>query len=189
MVSHALLQVLWERLRLWIAISSLLFLILAGVHIYHKEFIAPEINRLEHEKLALLEKQRANSVPPLVAGISFSNIEQMEKDLLRFSDLVPPKQQFSDFLGELFQLSDQAKLKIDRISYQPKIDQEKGYLFYSLNFSVDGNYAQLKKFIHLLENSPRILVIDHIALNEKKDQASRIVSLQIKLTTVFREKA
>lgn len=75
------------------------------------------------------------------------------------------------------------------MSYQPELDPETGFLLYGLSFSVDGRYAEIKKFIHLLENSSRIILIDNISLSDKSGKSGHPekVSLQIKLRSYFRE--
>jgi type IV pilus assembly protein PilO len=64
-------------------------------------------------------------------------------------------------------------------------------LQYDLDFAVSGGYEQLKRFIHLLENSPRILIIHQIALagSEGAGSGKPGVQLQIHLTTFFQEEA
>nr|WP_320050536.1 type 4a pilus biogenesis protein PilO [uncultured Desulfuromonas sp.] len=185
MLSSSLYKALWRPLRYWIYLCCLFFVISAGLHFYKKAVIFSELKQLEEEKASLEKKQRVQETRLRVAGVTLPTIKQMEKDLHQFLAMIPARKDFSGFVGELFELSQQAELNIDQINYQPRVDSENGYLFYTVNFSVEGNYEQLKKFIYLLENSPRILIVEHIALNEKKSHKAKIVSLRITLTTLF----
>ena len=185
MAPTSLYKALWRPSRYWVYLCCLLLLTSAGLHFYKKAFIFSELRQLEDEKVALEKKQRVQETRLRVAGVTLPAIEQMEKDLHLFSTMIPARQDFSGFVGELFERSQQAELNIDRINYQPRVDSENGYLFYTVNFSVEGHYEQLKKFIFSLESSPRILIVEHIALNEKKANKAKIVSLRITLTTLF----
>ena len=54
---------------------------------------------------------------------------------------------------------------------------------FELNFNVSGEYEQVKRFIHSLEQSSRLLAIKQIGLQGADDKA---VSLRLNLETYFR---
>lgn len=188
MLKNALLNAIWEQSRSWLFVVAALLLLVVALFVYHAQSVAPETEQLQRRLGSLQEQLRNREAKLAESDIPVSAVEQMEEDLLKFSEMIPPKQKFADFVGDLFHWADQSGLDIRQISYQPKIDSDSKYLNYGLSFSVQGEYRQLKKFIHLLENSKRILIIDKIGLAGKrsKDKSAK-VSLKINLTTFFQE--
>jgi len=190
MLNNALLKAVWEQSRGWLFAIFVLLLLSLALFIYQTQFVTPELDGLQMRQAALQKQLKVRQAKLSESGVPVSIVEQMEKDLLTFSGLIPEKQKFADFIGDLFYWADNAKLDIKQISYQPKIDKEGKYLNYGLGFSVHGNYQQIKKFIHLLENSKRILIINKIGLSGKQNKNdTSAVSLNIGLTTFFQEDA
>lgn len=184
----SLIQVLWGEYRARIIILVLLTVILAGGVLCKQWLVEPKLAALSGEQFQLQQYVRQRQVEFANSGVPVSTVEQMERNLKRFYDLIPPASQFSQFVGELFQWADQADLVIAQINYKPELDEESGFLNYGLSFSVKGRYGQIKKFISLLESSERILLIDSISLNgSSSSRSDDSVSLNIALTTYFQE--
>lgn len=190
MSKTALLKDIWSRNRgLFSAIAALVLLSVA-LFFYQTLVADPESKRLQARQRVLQQQLMDREAKLAQSGVPVSTVEQMERDLLKFSELIPEKDEFADFIGDLFSWAGQTNLDIRQISYEPKLDTEANFLTYSLSFSVDGTYGQMKKFIHFLENSRRILLIDKISLTGRRSKDnSSIVSLQINLTTYFQEVA
>lgn len=188
MLKNALIAAIWEQSRGWLYVITTLILLSVALFIYQTQFVSVETEQLQRRLETLQEQLRNRTAKLEESGVPVTAVEQMEGELRKFSALIPEKQKFADFIGELFHWADQAELDIRQISYQPKIDKETTFLNYGLSFSVQGTYEQLKKFIHLLENSQRILIIDKIALTGKRNKdKSATVDLQINLTALFKE--
>lgn len=112
------------------------------------------------------------------------------KDLDEFRQRLPDARRFADLIGDLYELSGRCNLQIGQIGYTPKEIPEEQLLAYGLTFSVTGTYGELKRFIHGLEISPRIMVIEQVALNTNlQSEGADQVSLNIKITTYFRREA
>lgn len=190
MFKTALLKAVWEQSRNHLIVVGLLILISIGLFVYQIQFVDPEVEDLRSRQGELQKQLRAREKESSESSVPVSEVEKMMEDLLKFSKLVPEKQNFADFVGDLFSWAERSELDIRQVSYQPKVDSESKFLVYGLNFSVEGSYGQLKKFIHLLENSKRILIIDKISMTGavRKDNSSS-VRLQINMSTVFREGA
>ena len=186
----ALLKAVWDQSRIWLCFVAVLILLSVALFFYQSQFVTPETASLQNQQ-QLLQKQLRDREDELAqSGVPVSTVEQRQRDLQKLVEVIPVKQKFADFIGDLFTWAEQAELEIRQISYQPELDKETNYLHYGLNFSVQGTYGQVKKFIHLLENSKRILIIDRISLGGKRNKDnSATVTLQINLTTVFREVA
>lgn len=105
------------------------------------------------------------------------------QDLSKFNQAIPDYQEFTGLIEELLVLSHRARLNITQISYSPEELKGSPLLKYSLNFNVVGDYEQLKKFIHSLEQSVRLITIRQIGLQSADDEG---VNLRLSLETFFR---
>ncbi|PLX82234.1 MAG: hypothetical protein C0614_06165 [Desulfuromonas sp.] len=108
------------------------------------------------------------------------------QDLSEFRQAVPGYVEFTGLIEELMELSSLAGLEISQIAYKPEQAGESGLLRYALTFNVGGRYEQLKRFIHAMEQSPRLLIISGIGL-QSSDEGG--VSLRLSLETYFRVEA
>ena len=186
-VRQSFVLTLWQKSRWRIFLIALLFIMILGFYVYERVIIEPRVQALSTEQFRLQQKVRQRQVDSANSGIPISIAEQIEKNLDLFNELIPSQTQFSDLLGDLFTWSQESGLKIDQVNYQPEQDEETGLLRYGLNFSVKGDYAQIKKFIYLLEKSERILIIDNISLSGQAGRSKNKsgVNLKIALTTYF----
>ncbi|MCF6177846.1 MAG: type 4a pilus biogenesis protein PilO [Geopsychrobacter sp.] len=117
-------------------------------------------------------------------GAKFSGLAD---DLEQFYQVIPQKSGLGAFIGRLYSYAQKAGLDIAQISYTAKPIKKTRLLSYQLGFGVNGSYAQVKKFIHLLENSPSVLILDRIALRSNQQDGKNVVALQMQLQTFFRE--
>lgn len=174
-------------LAVWLAHRFLLIGLggLLGVNILLFSFlyfgVAPQLSQSENE-LALLQQQmrRSDVVSPQQA------YQQGIKDYAQFSALLPSLRNFSELVGELYTLADQCNLEISQIGYTQKELPAAGLLAYALKFSLTGTYDELKRFIHGLEESKRLVVIEQMTLNAARgEEGVAAVSLSLSLTTYF----
>lgn len=188
---YPLMAAVWGQNRSRIVVIVVLLLIVVGAYAGQRWIVEPDLLTLRTEQSRLQQHVRQRQMEFVNTGIPVSTAEQIGKNLRQFNRLIPSKMVFSVFLGELFDWSEQAGLEIHQVSYQPKHEEETGFLYYGLSFSVKGDYPQVKKFIHLLENTERILLIEKISLvgssSSEKDQNS--VDLRIELATYFQEES
>ena len=191
MQRYALLSAVWELNRSRIILLAVLLLLVLGGAVFLNRVMAPELVSLRTEQARLQRDVRQRQLEFERSGVPVSAAEQLETNLKAFNQLIPEQKDFSVFLGEMFTWADQAGLEIEQVNYQPKTDEETGLLRYGLSFSVKGDYAQLKKFVQLIEQAPRILLIEKISLAGTSAGKRNVlkVSLQIELATYFREGA
>lgn len=106
------------------------------------------------------------------------------EDLKKFRLAIPAKSELSGLVDELFSLADKAGLTINSVQYEPEVKPEQKMLNYTIRYQVTGTYNQVKKMIHLIEQSKRLIAIDELTLGSaRKDEA---VNLALSLTTFFR---
>lgn len=108
-----------------------------------------------------------------------------ERGLGAFAKRLLGKKEFERFLGELFDFSQQAGLMLERINYDPEMHDKPGILEYRLRFNVGGRYEQIRKFISLLENSPRMIAIRTLRFSGKEKEGEGI-SVTMEIDTFFR---
>ncbi len=189
MSRSSLLLTIWNQNRPALIILCCLLAASGALFLLQTQLLEPKINRLSSQQSELQQQVRQRQLQVTTTGLPLSTAERIDEDLQKFRELIPEKLLFSEFIGELFSWAEQADLEIDQINYRPEPLPESGLLSYGLNFSVQGSYEQIKHFIHQLENSARILIIDKISLAGANDpqQDQQGVALQIELTTYFRE--
>ena len=105
-------------------------------------------------------------------------------DLQKFRQAIPAKSELSGLVAELFSLASHAGLKINSVQYDSTTDQEHELLHYKINYQVTGTYKQIKKMVHMIEQSGRLITIDKLSLDSAKKGKS--VSLSLTLETFFR---
>jgi type IV pilus assembly protein PilO len=183
MARNKLIVALWHANRggpLLLVVALVLNLgLLAMVYAWQR----PRLERLE---ATVLKRQAAQRRPGRNDGAT-SAPEQMAVDLDRFFARIAPYEGFPVFLSELYDHAAVAGLRIDRISYRPEREQAVPLLRYGLEFSVTGAYGQVKRFIHALEQSPRLIVLEEMALAGQEPARDR-VTLRIELATFFKAK-
>lgn len=185
MSREQLLQTLWGENRKRVLIMLFVLLLIGGIQLWQGFWVGPRLKNSSVELRQLrsdlrLEKQR-------VAAGGGAVIDGLTEDVDHFYKMVPLRSGLGSFIGRLYSYAEKAGIDIAQISYQPKQLKEMPLLEYQLSFSVDGDYKQVKKFIHLLENSPSILILNSISLGSSQREKKRIVGLQIQLQTFFRE--
>jgi len=126
-------------------------------------------------------RQAGDSGAGTVAGLFQDN----EEDLAAFTGQLLPGAEFEIFLGELFDVSLRAGLVLDRIQYDPAIHAEHQILEYRLRFNIGGSYEQIRQFISLLENSPRMIAIRTLRFSGKEKDPGRI-NVTLEIDTFFR---
>lgn len=184
--SSSLITVVWELNRGRIVAAGLLCLMAVGFYAARTVYLEPALQALTTEQSRLQQQVRKQRLDAEAGKIPVSTVEQLNDNLRRFNELIPPQEKFSAFIGELHHWAVQSGLKIHQINFRPHLDLESGYLLYGLNFSLKGRYRELKQFIHRLENASQLLVVDRISLSGSQGKGDdQEVALQIGLTVYF----
>ena len=189
MAREHLILTAWKQNQYWP--SLLLILLLANIALFltGTQVIAPKVMRLEKQlvknqaEARLARQQGANAATPEHI------LAQGRQDLLSFREAIPAKETFGELVGDISMLAGRAGLDIDQITYAPEEKPEEKLLIYSLSFTVSGRYQQLKKFIHALEHSPRLIAIHELSLSGSGEKQRESVRMQIRLSTYFTSEA
>ncbi len=179
-----LLEQLWKSQRSLLITLGVLLVLTLLLFVTLEQFIVPKVAEQENRFL-----QRQSEVRQLMRkqGNTAITPEQLyvlaNQDISKFQEAVPDYQEFTGLIEELLVLSNRARLNITQINYSSKALKTSPLLQFSLNFNVAGDYEQVKKFIHSLEQSVRLITIKQISLQSTADDG---VNLRLSLETFFR---
>lgn len=179
-----LIAAVWRTNRVFPSVIAALLLLNVLAYLGISQLFAPRVAELERRYIAAQADARQAIHRREQLATPQQRYRKNEEDLQAFWKAIPPRAQFSELIREIFSISGEAGLTIERISYEPKA--EGSVLRYALAFSVGGNYGQIKKFIHALEQSPRIIAIEELALSGKEASEGEPVSLRVRLSTYFK---
>lgn len=116
-------------------------------------------------------------------GVAF---DRAQKDLTEFYTQVPLYAEFTGLIDELMTLASMSKLELNAIRYTSKPLETLPLQQYGVTFTVTGSYDQIKRFVHALEQSPRIMALKNIGLQYTDSDRRSGVSLRLSLETYFR---
>lgn len=178
-----LLRQLWQSQRgTLLLLAGLLALNVLAFGVLEK-LVAP---RLAEEESRFLQRQaEVRQLLHNQGGVARTPEQQYvlaSQDLSRFRQTLPDYQEFTGLIEDLLVHANRARLNIDQISYAADDLPGAQLMKFSLTFDVAGEYAQLKKFIHALEQSQRLMVIRQISLRSADGDD---VSLRLNLETFF----
>lgn len=173
-------QILQLRKRSF-AVIGILFVVAFALQLFINLSQSPRVEKLRNEYLQLREQQGR--------GTALLDQETLyrngQADLAKFREKVYPKNQFARFIGELYEMAAKNGLELTSITYKPSISKEVQLLNYSFTLTLNGSYAQLKKFIYDLGGgNTNILVIDSIAMSTSGASAES-VQLQMSISSWF----
>jgi len=97
---------------------------------------------------------------------------------------------FSTIFTELDRVARDAGIQPRPVSYE--LDPVEGSdTLYQMNISAayEGSYANLTKFVNLLDKSPRFLIIESLMAAPQQSNAGDLLSVSIKLDTFVREQS
>jgi type IV pilus assembly protein PilO len=180
-----LIELLWKSHRKSIVALAVLLVLNLLLYVAVDQLLVPRVSEQEGRFL-----QRQNEVRKLLhnQGNAAKSPEQYyvlgSQDLAKFEQAIPEYREFTGLIEELLVLSSRARLEIAQIAYSSEALKELPLLKFDLNFSVVGNYAQIKRFIHSLEQSVRLITIKQINLQRADEET---VSLRLSLETFFRK--
>jgi type IV pilus assembly protein PilO len=93
---------------------------------------------------------------------------------------------YSALLSELVSAADQSKIKPKEHAYSTEpIEGSDSLSMMTITANYEGSYANLMHFIHEIDSSPRLLIIE--GLNAAPQQGSGILNISMKIDTFVRE--
>jgi Tfp pilus assembly protein PilO len=96
-------------------------------------------------------------------------------------------ERLTDILREIGLATRSAGLLPGAYKYKAEEEQKTGYVRFSINFSVTGEYAQIRKLIAAIQSSPEFLVVDSITFSGDEEAASKELSIAVQVSTYLSE--
>ena len=111
-------------------------------------------------------------------------------------------EQFGALYGEIFGSLDERLTSILRAvgsatrnagllpgaySYSASDDKKSGFIRFGIQFSVEGEYHQIRQLLAQLQSSPEFLVVQDLGLSGDEDPVSRQLAINIRLATFVAE--
>ncbi len=186
MSGNSLLRAAWRMNRTVPIVLLLLLLIDIAAWAALRFQMEPRLQRLERTFLQRQEEVRDRQREGRAPRQAEDRLILAEEDLAVFRKAIPHRAELSGLLGELFTLADATGLRIDQVGYDPETVEGRPLLRYALGFSVNGSYLQVKRFVHALEESPRLIALESLTLSGSDDPDKGDVTLTIQLSTLFR---
>ncbi len=137
---------------------------------------------LEKDQATLIQRQAAQRA--LAVEKPGQALSDASDPLEQFYRQVADYESFPEFLKQLYLYSRDSGLNIERIAYRPEKTDLRTVLRYQLDFSVTGQYLQIKKFIQALENWSQLVVVEQVKLTGQKPERDEVV-LSIRLAAYF----
>jgi len=106
-------------------------------------------------------------------------------DALRKVDMAPMKKRLVPFLTDVLKRTQDAGLKVERVSYTAQRQEKSGLVYFSAGYGVKGTYEQIRKCAFLLESSPEFIVLEGLALRGDENASSLEVAVQLAVGTYF----
>jgi hypothetical protein len=93
---------------------------------------------------------------------------------------------YSTLLTELVAAADEAKIKPKEHAYATEpIEGSDSLSMMTITANYEGTYANLMRFVHAIDRSPRMLIIE--ALNAAPEQGNNNLAISMKIDTFVRE--
>jgi Tfp pilus assembly protein PilO len=110
------------------------------------------------------------------------NRERVER--LRRETFSSERARLTAIVREVKDLATRAGLAPSAIRYPEETFSDFGLSRRSIDFSVDGDYADLRTFLHLLELTPSFVTVDQISVSER---GTGRLGISLRLSTLFVE--
>ncbi|MDX1644963.1 MAG: hypothetical protein R3244_11460 [Thermoanaerobaculia bacterium] len=177
-------RALWERRWWWLPGAVLIVVSLAALGWYqlaYSGFTRSVDQRLEArtselERLERLVRQRR---------VDRRQVRYNRRELRKFyrKRLGRPSKRLTIVIGEVRSLARRAGLEPSAIDYPREPIGELGLVERSFSFSVQGSYAELRRFINLLEVTPTFLTLEAVQLTGREGGSELRIGLE--LSTLF----
>jgi Tfp pilus assembly protein PilO len=142
-----------------------------------------------HQQLAALQSQTAARRALLASTRQHvAAVEQgrTEGDKFLNQYFLARRTAYSTLLSELVDAADRAKIKPKEHAYATEpIEGSDSLSMMSISANYEGTYANLMRFVHELDRSPRLLIIE--ALNAAPEQSGGTLNISMKIDTFVRD--
>jgi len=176
---------IWRQ-RLWVWVPALLFFLAnAGTFAVYKLGYARRVESLQ-ETLDTQErtlKDATDQQRETLAMLDRVRTDEQQVEQLYRERLSTRSRRLTSVTAEVEKLAEKAGLRPKAFSYPEETIEEFGLIKRSFVFTVEGTYAELRKFISLLESSPSFLSVDETTLTGTSEGPE--LRIDLKISTLF----
>src|SRR5262245_19422999 len=87
--------------------------------------------------------------------------------------------------GRMRRLAEQSHLTYERAKYEPVTERGSSLTKFEAGLELEGNWADIRTFIHAIETAPEFVVIDNLQLTEAPN-GNGTLRVMLELSTYFR---
>jgi len=182
-------QALWTWHKGILSALTFLFVMATCLVSWQQFILVPALIQLQQKELKLQQQLRQRENDKNRENAPNSKISALQRQMALFEQVLTPKKEFPVFLGDIHHWAESVGLKISQISFSDPDKTVGGLSPCHLSFNIAGEYVQIRRFIHILEQSKRLLLIDKMALSEKGNRQDNkpFVELRLDIITYFLE--
>ncbi len=171
------------RLRIWFWVSVGLFAMNAALLSTYRGVYAGRFQALEDE-ITELRNQRTRATQEIAQREE--QVAAVEATRERIADLyragfATERERLTSLIREIKDLADRSGLRPGAISYPEASLEQYGLVEKSIVFTVEGDYAQLRRLVDLLEATDTFVTLESISLSE----ATPNLRIDLRLSTLF----
>lgn len=136
---------------------------------------SPRLQEVERKEAAVLEREGY-----------LQGFQKVEDDLSRWKKevLQTRDERMIKVQAELAGLAVRFSVNMEQVQYQNDILEDEGLERFAMTLPLQGGYANLRKFIHAVEGSKELIVLERVALAEG-EEGGVMLTLNITLATYF----
>lgn len=145
-------------------------------------------DELEQQRASLASQTAARRIRLAETRKHAESVEKgrVEGDQFLGNYFLARRTAYSTLLTELVQAAEESKLKPKEHAYATEpIEGSDALSMMTITANFEGSYANLMRFVHAIDQSPRLLIIE--ALNAAPQQGSGVLSVSMKIDTFVRE--
>lgn len=173
-------RVWWERRWWWLPAVALLLVDLLALGWYQVAYSG--FTRSVDQQLAARSAERERLEQRVAERrADVERLRHNERELVAFYDerLGSPSERLTEVIAEVRSLARSAGLEPTAINYPRQEIDELGLIERSFSFAVRGSYADLRRFINLLELTRTFLTLEEVQLTGRGDGRELAISLQL----------
>jgi Tfp pilus assembly protein PilO len=178
---------IWRQ-RLWVWLPALVFFLAnVGAFAVYKLGYAGQVESLQSTldiQKQTLSQLAANQKESRVMLARVQTNEQQVRQLYA-ERLSTRSRRLTGITAEVKEMARKTGLEPRTFTYPEEEFQKYGLIKRSFVFNANGTYAELRKFISLLEASPSFLSLDELTVNSNSQSQGQELSIALSLSTLF----
>jgi hypothetical protein len=80
-----------------------------------------------------------------------------------------------------------AGLRPSSYAYSARDDRDTGFIRFTIRFSVEGEYRQIRQMLAELQSSSEFLVVDNLSLSGDEEPVTRLLQMSVSISTFLAE--